>query len=98
MSCTTTRLADYLQPADILRRAPLFGYFKEDVLQRFTAEARVLTLPKGNTLFIQEEPAEWFYYIASGWVRLFRDTLGGVLDRQMLYFLVLYRIFLRGMP
>ena len=32
---------------------------------------------KGHVLFTQDDPAEWFYMIETGWVKLFRETLDG---------------------
>lgn len=32
---------------------------------------------KNHVLFTQDDPAEWFYLIETGWVKLFRETLDG---------------------
>lgn len=70
------------QPASVTRAlleaTPLFSAAPQDVLNALCAQARTLTaLPKGHVLFMQDDPAEWFYIVASGWVKLYRETLDG---------------------
>ncbi len=61
----------------LLRQHSLFAAMPEDVYPLFTAAAKKLSLKKGDQLFLQDDPAEWFYFIASGWIKLFRETVDG---------------------
>lgn len=40
-------------------------------------EGRPQNLPKGHIIFMHEDEAAWFYFLESGWVKLFRETLDG---------------------
>lgn len=62
---------------DILCHHPFVTDFRRDILGRFADEVKTVNIPKGKTLFLQEDQAEWFYYIKNGWVKLFRETQDG---------------------
>ena len=62
---------------DLLRQHSLFAAMSDDMYPLFTSAAKKLTLKKGDQLFLQDDPAEWFYFIVSGWIKLFRETLDG---------------------
>lgn len=61
----------------VLERLPLFDGLPHQALQDLLGEARVQHVARGAILFIQDEPAERFYVIFEGWVRLFRATAEG---------------------
>lgn len=61
----------------IISRQPLFKGASDDTVGKLSASAQVLKLDKGEALFMQEDPAEWFYIMLSGWVKLFRETMDG---------------------
>lgn len=77
MGYANVKSTNFYAPKDILRSAPFFADFKQDVLDRFADEAKTIAVPKGKTLFLQEDDAQWFYYVQSGWVKLFRETQNG---------------------
>lgn len=52
--------------------------FTEEILYRFAPQGRTLSLPRGGALFYNEDPAEYIYYVRSGWIKLFRETLDGI--------------------
>ncbi|QQG35771.1 MAG: Crp/Fnr family transcriptional regulator [Micavibrio aeruginosavorus] len=54
-----------------------FAAFPADLLKQLHASARRVSYTKGQVLFTQDDPADWFYMIESGWVKLFRETLDG---------------------
>jgi len=62
---------------DIIRRAPLFAAVRDDVLRDLLKDARVGTYRRGQILFLRGDPAEWFYLLLDGWVKIFLDTPGG---------------------
>lgn len=62
---------------DILGNTQLFSAVDADVLDMFCARAVQCQYQKGNILFMHEDPAECFYVIAKGWVKLFRETYDG---------------------
>ena len=65
------------QDRAVLRRAPLFAAVKDDVLDDLLREARIGTYPRGQILFLRGDPAERFYLLLDGWVKIFLDTPGG---------------------
>ena len=40
-------------------------------------EGRAQNLPKGHIIFMHEDEATWFYFLESGWIKIFRETLDG---------------------
>lgn len=62
---------------DIVRRAPLFCDVSETLLQTLLAESRVGEYRRGKILFLRGDPAERFYLLFEGWVKIFLDTPAG---------------------
>lgn len=60
-----------------LRRLTLFSDLATDDLTLFLDEAQIKPYLKGQMLYIEGEPAEHFYLICSGWVKLSRTTAEG---------------------
>lgn len=56
---------------------PLFEGAAFDFLEKLKAQSSVHNFPKGHVVFMQDDLSEWFYYVHSGWVKLFRQTLDG---------------------
>lgn len=65
------------QDREVLRRAPLFAALKDDVLDALLREARVGAYPRGQILFLRGDPAERFFLLVDGWVKIFLDTPNG---------------------
>ena len=68
------------QPKEIfagLKSHSLFTVMPDEMYAEFVAATQELVHDKNNVLFLQDEPAEWFYFIVSGWVKLFRETIDG---------------------
>jgi CRP-like cAMP-binding protein len=63
--------------AALVRRIPLFQRLSDRALGSLLAEAVVRTVPRGATLFLQDEPANRFYVLLDGWVKLYRLTAEG---------------------
>ncbi len=66
-----------LSPMTDLQKIPLFQGAAPEFLERLVADASVHDYPKGHVVFMQDDLAEWFYVLRSGWVKLFRQTLDG---------------------
>lgn len=45
--------------------------------QLFKSEGIPQNLPRGHVVFMHEDKASKFYFIESGWIKLFRETFGG---------------------
>ena len=61
----------------VISRQPLFKGASDDTIGKLAAAGQILKLEKGEALFMQEDPADWFYIMLSGWVKLFRETMDG---------------------
>lgn len=61
----------------VLKQHSLFAAMPEDMTANFMSSATIITLKKGEQLFLQDDSAEWFYCIALGWIKLFRETVDG---------------------
>jgi CRP-like cAMP-binding protein len=62
----------------IVRGAPLFQRLSERTLATMLAGSSPRQALRGATLFLQDEPADRFYLVLDGWVKLSRLTPGGV--------------------
>lgn len=60
-----------------LRSYPLFAGIKDDVIASFGNYAVAKFERKGTILFLPDTPNDKVYIVRSGWVKLFRETLGG---------------------
>jgi CRP-like cAMP-binding protein len=62
---------------EIIRCIPLFGKMSDGTLTELLGNAFPRDYPKGKVLFIQGEPADCFYIVLSGWVKIYRETPEG---------------------
>lgn len=60
-----------------IRETAILGGLSEDTLQALISDGVVKTLDRGETLFIQGEPASAFYIVLDGWVKVYRITPAG---------------------
>lgn len=61
----------------LLKQTSLFSDLEFGDLADFMDAAKSRQAEKGKILYLHNEPAEFFYLIRSGWVKLFRETLDG---------------------
>lgn len=61
----------------ILKQFKIFDSCSDDFIESLSKQAQTLDLPKGKIIFINEDHADHFYFVLSGWVKLFRETLDG---------------------
>lgn len=73
-----TNLAD-LAPRDaqIVRNLPLFQQVPEPVLAALLATATIRSVERGTDLFVQGDPADRFFVVLEGWVKLYRINRDG---------------------
>ncbi len=60
------------QDFELLSQARLFHGLPEDMLQRLIGNEAPHLYPKGQLLFQQGDQADHFYFVFSGWVKLYR--------------------------
>ncbi len=56
----------------IIEKHPLFSRLTQEQSERVARHARTLTLPEGQILFSQRDPANHFYFVRSGTIKLSR--------------------------
>ncbi len=70
-----------MSDADIIhntiKRLALFASCDDRTISRFCEQSTLLSIDKGQNLFVHEEKATRFFVIVKGWVKLFRETLDG---------------------
>lgn len=60
-----------------LREILLFSKCSDKFFKDLATQASSQVYNKGKVLFLHEDEARHFYYIKTGWVKLFRETLDG---------------------
>lgn len=60
------------QDRAIARQATLFASLPPDLSDELFASAHVCGLSRGETVFLQDEPADRVFVVLEGWVKLFR--------------------------
>jgi CRP-like cAMP-binding protein len=61
----------------LIGRVPLFAGLGASSLADLLAEAVVRRFSRNTLLFVEGEPADQFYVVLDGWVRLYRQTTDG---------------------
>lgn len=77
MTCKNPKTQDEIKKSYPLDIIDFFAAIPADLLKNLHAAGRPLSYSKGQVLFTQGDPAEWFYMIEGGWVKIFRETLDG---------------------
>lgn len=75
MNIQTATQADDLRA--FLRRTPLFSELSDTEFRELTMGIREIAPTRGTLLFSRGDPAETFYVVIEGWVKVFRTTAGG---------------------
>lgn len=60
-----------------LKNISFFNFFSEETLKKIEQRASVVNHPKGNILFVNNDHADHFYIVQSGWIKLYRETIDG---------------------
>lgn len=61
----------------IIRAQPVFSELSDELFDSMVFDAQVKKYPKGKLLFQRGDPAEFFYVILDGWVKVYRDAANG---------------------
>ncbi len=61
----------------IINRAPVFRAMGVELTRRMLSHHAVRTYDRGEMIFQQGDPARCFFLVLEGWVKLYRETLGG---------------------
>jgi CRP-like cAMP-binding protein len=72
-----TKICPTFSTEAFLRNTPLFKSCSAAFFTTMDQQSQLLSLAKGQVLFVNGDPAERFYLIKSGWIKLFRETLDG---------------------
>lgn len=62
---------------EIVRRINILRGLNPLMVERLIAPATVLSMREGETVFRQGDPADAFFIVIEGWVKLYRITLSG---------------------
>jgi len=62
---------------ELVARLPLFAGLRQGELLDLLIDATVRKYARNAVLFLQDEPANHFYVVLEGWVRLYRETPDG---------------------
>ncbi|MFZ1814385.1 MAG: Crp/Fnr family transcriptional regulator [Rhizobiaceae bacterium] len=68
-----------LSPADIeaIRSTSMFGGLRQELLDQLTADAFISECDRGEMLFLQGEPAAYFFIVLEGWIKVYRASSAG---------------------
>jgi len=61
----------------IITSLPLFGGLKQETLEELLSQCQPRDYGKGEMLFHRDDPAECFYILIDGWVKVYRETVNG---------------------
>lgn len=62
---------------DIVRRTAIFNGLSDEGLGVLLAECAVQTFDRGEVLFLQGDPARFFFVVLEGWLKIYRLTPSG---------------------
>jgi CRP-like cAMP-binding protein len=65
------------QIKNVFANIALFSNCDSKTIENFIEQSSILSFEKGKVIFVHGEPAQRFFIIMSGWVKLFRETLEG---------------------
>jgi len=62
---------------EVTRNTALFSSVSEESLKDLLADASVRSWDRGETIFLQGDPASAFFIVLDGWIKVYRMTPGG---------------------
>lgn len=62
---------------DIVRAAPIFSGLPQPTFDALLAGATVKAISRGELLFVQGDPVNYFFVVLDGWVKIYRLTPSG---------------------
>jgi len=61
----------------IVREAPIFSGLPQSAFEALLRSATIRTVSRGELLFVQGDPVNYFFVVLEGWVKIYRLTLSG---------------------
>ena len=61
----------------ILEKTPLFSRTSAAEIKELVCDAKIIDASRHETLFTQDDPADYFYIAIKGWVKLYRQAKSG---------------------
>ena len=61
----------------VVAQNPIFDGCSWDALSQILIDSAIQEFPRNAVVFLQGEPAQRFYIVLNGWVKVFRETLDG---------------------
>ena len=75
---TTNKIQNYSASLlDILNNTSLFSKLSDEVIALFCTASKLKSYEKGEILYLEDEPAKFFYVICSGWIKVFHTLPNG---------------------
>ena len=71
------KLSENCEISTLLRQTALFGNLESETLKSFLAAASIRKITHGEVVFVQGDPANDFYLVLDGWIKLYRLTPAG---------------------
>lgn len=62
---------------EAIRNTSMFSGLREGLLDQLTEDAIVSECDRGEMLFLQGEPANYFFIVLEGWIKVYRATSAG---------------------
>ena len=62
---------------DLVRRTLMFDGLPAETVHALLGSARMVDAPRGTILFMRGDPADRFYVVLEGWVKLSRESVDG---------------------
>lgn len=60
-----------------ISKIPLFESCSDEFLDHLAHQSGLKSYSKGKVLFLSNDSADTFYFIVSGWIKLFKETIDG---------------------
>lgn len=70
-------MSEHEKITQIIRKQGFFKSCDDDFVERLARQSYVQISHKNHLLLLHQDPADKFYIILSGWIKLFRETLDG---------------------
>ena len=75
--CSGTPIPESASVRHLVGHNPLFRGLSPRAIDVLLRHAQPFRFARSHVLFVQQDPANFIYFILSGWVKLFRETVDG---------------------
>jgi CRP-like cAMP-binding protein len=77
LTCFQRRTGILENDFDTINETPIFSACRREQLVETLADSAVQEFPRNALIFMQDDAANRFYVVLSGWVKVFRETIDG---------------------